>query len=91
MAQSAAEPLLPGVEDQLDPEALAELAASLESAGVIQPVAEISRAIRARAPGCKVLVDCVQAFTAMPVSMWPYCWLKTLPVLTNWSAAPKRI
>ena len=37
--------------------------------GVVQPVAEVARVVRARAPGCKVLVDCVQAFTALPVNL----------------------
>ena len=37
--------------------------------GITQPVAEVARAVRERAPGCKVLVDCVQAFTAMPVDL----------------------
>ena len=37
--------------------------------GITQPVAEVARAVRERAPRCKVLVDCVQAFTAMPVDL----------------------
>ena len=37
--------------------------------GVVQPVADIARAVRERSPSCKVLVDCVQAFTAMPVNL----------------------
>jgi len=37
--------------------------------GIVQPVAEIVRAVRARAPRCRVLVDAVQSFTALPVEM----------------------
>lgn len=37
--------------------------------GIVQPVAEISRAVKARAPRCRVLVDAVQSFTALPVDL----------------------
>ncbi len=37
--------------------------------GVIQPVEQVIRAVKARAPGCVTLVDGVQAFTTIPLNL----------------------
>jgi len=37
--------------------------------GVIQPAADVIRAVKAVTPRCVALVDCVQAFTTLPVSL----------------------
>ncbi|MBL9013302.1 MAG: cysteine desulfurase [Myxococcales bacterium] len=68
----------PGPDGVLDPEAVAEVAADAgvvsivmvqNEVGIVQPVAAIAAAVKARSPGCHFHVDAAQAFGKVPLDV----------------------
>lgn len=68
----------PGPDGVLDPDAVAEAAADAgvvsivmvqNEVGIVQPVAAIAAAVKARSPGCHFHVDAAQAFGKVPLDV----------------------